>query len=170
MLSNHSDVRAPASNSYQFTVRGLLLVMTGAALILRVALSSETVTIGVAFLACSTLGAVLGNRQFRRMVLYSALGGLVGFWLGIAVHIAYWNDVSEFWRELVTKRRWFVFISAVNSILVFFHGAVLGWVVWAVQVILAKANARRERLRAVRKKNSERCQQSRTPDQEAGSD
>jgi hypothetical protein len=78
MLGNHPDARASASNSYQFTVRGLLLVMTGAALILRVALASETMTIGVPFLACSILGAVLGRRQFPRMVLYSALGGLVG--------------------------------------------------------------------------------------------
>ena len=145
MLGNHSDVRASVSNSHQFTLRSLLLVMTGAALILPVALSSDTMTIGVLFLACSILGAVLGSRQFPRMVLYSALGGLVGGWLGIAMHIAYWTGSCEFWEEVVAKGRWFVFISTISSILFFSQGAVLGWVVWVVQVILAKANARRGR-------------------------
>jgi hypothetical protein len=82
--------------------------------------------------------------------------------------IAYWTAICEFSQEAVAKGRWFVFIAIFNSIFFFSQGAVLGWVVWAAQVILAKANARRERLRAVRKKNSELCQQSRTPDQETG--
>jgi hypothetical protein len=132
----------PRHHRFQYGLRSLLLVTIGVALVLPLALSSELMMMGVPFLACSIIGALLGSRQLRRMVLYSALGGVVGGWLGEALTIVYRADLREYSENVARHGRLYFYLMLFNILIFFFQGAMVGPVVWLVQVIRAKFKAK----------------------------
>ena len=141
MVRAVSDNRAnlPASKLrwYQFKLGTLLVFTTGVALVLGVALSSPYMTIIVPFLAGSIAGAILGDHQLRRMFFYGALGGTVGFWLGIAfMPIAHPVEISTFPANEAMDRRFYLYLGMCSSLAFLYLGGIVALVVWMLQFVV----------------------------------
>ncbi len=103
-------------------------------------------TIIVPFLAGSIAGAILGDFQLRRMLFYGALGGTVGFWLGIAfMPIAHPVEIFTFPANEAMDRRFYLYLGMCSSLAFLCLGGIVAFVVWIFQFVVGRLALRNER-------------------------
>ena len=79
----------------------------------------------------------MGDHQLRRMFFYGALGGTVGFWLGIAfMPIAHPVEIFAFPANEAMDRRFYLYLGMCSSLAFLCLGGIVALVVWMLQFVV----------------------------------